>query len=56
VTGLGEIFAYWPIAYFVQFFENYRSTGLPYGLFSNQKILIWVKFGGHWNGKGWCIL
>jgi hypothetical protein len=30
--------------------------GLPDGLFSNQKIPIWVNFGGSCNGKSWHIL
>jgi hypothetical protein len=29
------------------------DTGLPDGVFSNQKIPIWVNFGGHHNGQGW---
>jgi hypothetical protein len=29
---------------------------LPYGLFSNQKIPIWVKVGGLWDGKCGYIL
>jgi hypothetical protein len=31
-------------------------TGLPDGLFSNQKSQIWVNFGGLLNGKCLCIL
>jgi hypothetical protein len=30
-----------------------RLTGLPDGIFSHQKIPIWVNYGGHWNGKSW---
>jgi hypothetical protein len=26
-------------------------SGLLDGIFSNEKIQIWVNFGGHWNGK-----
>jgi hypothetical protein len=38
---------------------GYRSpsiSGLPDGLFSNQKSQIWVHFGGPLNGKCWYIL
>jgi hypothetical protein len=28
---------------------------LPDGLFPDQKIQIWVYFGGTWNGKCWYI-
>jgi hypothetical protein len=28
---------------------------LPDGLFSYQKIPIWIYFGGPWNGKCWYI-
>jgi hypothetical protein len=31
-------------------------TGLPYGLFSNQKSKIWLKFGGSCTGRCWFIL
>jgi hypothetical protein len=31
------------------------AAGLPDGVFSDQKIPIWVNFGRPWNGKGWCI-
>jgi hypothetical protein len=32
-------------------------TGLPDGNYILiPKIPIWVFFGGHWNGKCWCIL
>jgi hypothetical protein len=32
-------------------------TGLPDGIGSfKPKIPIWVKFGGHWNGKVWHVL
>jgi hypothetical protein len=31
------------------------SPGLPDGLFSCQKIPIWVNFGGSLNGKCWYI-
>jgi hypothetical protein len=31
-------------------------SGLPDGLFSNQKVQIWVNFGGPLNGKCWYIL
>jgi hypothetical protein len=27
------------------------EAGLPGGIFSYQKFLIWVYFGGPWNGK-----
>jgi hypothetical protein len=26
-------------------------AGLPDGIFSNKKILIWINFGGPWNEK-----
>jgi hypothetical protein len=29
---------------------------LPDGLFSNQKIQIWVNFGGSCNERFWCII
>jgi hypothetical protein len=29
--------------------------GLPYCIFSNQKIPIWVNFEGTWNGRCWYI-
>jgi hypothetical protein len=32
------------------------ESGLPDGLFSNQKISIWVIFFGAWKVKGWHIL
>jgi hypothetical protein len=32
------------------------GTGLPDGLFSNQKSQIWVNFGGPLNGQCWYIL
>jgi hypothetical protein len=32
------------------------TSGLPDGLFSNQKSHIWVNFGGPLNGKCWYIL
>jgi hypothetical protein len=31
-------------------------SGLPDGLFSNQKYQIWVNFGVPLNGKCWYIL
>jgi hypothetical protein len=31
--------------------EQQQPPGLPDGLFSCQKIPIWVNFGGPWNGK-----
>jgi hypothetical protein len=34
----------------------YFKTGLPDGLFSNQKSQIWVNFRGPLNGKCWYIL
>jgi hypothetical protein len=37
-------------------FSHLRQSGLPDGLFSNQKSQIWVNFGGPLNGKCWCIL
>jgi hypothetical protein len=37
-------------------FINHFETGLPDGLFSNQKSLFWVNFGGSCNGKSWYIL
>jgi hypothetical protein len=36
--------------------ENYLPTGLPDGIFSNQKNPIWVNFGGLGNGKCWNVL
>jgi hypothetical protein len=36
--------------------EKGFKTGLPDGLFSNQKSQIWVNFGGPLNGKCWYIL
>jgi hypothetical protein len=36
--------------------ESPIVTGLPDGLFSNQKSQIWVNFGGPLNGKCWYIL
>jgi hypothetical protein len=30
-----------------------NEAGLPDGIFSNQKMPIWVNFGGPWNGKVW---
>jgi hypothetical protein len=38
------------------FYTQIFRAGLPDGLFSNQKIPIWVNFGGPWNGKCWYIL
>jgi hypothetical protein len=38
----------------VTLFES--SAGLPDGLFSNQKIQIWVNLGRPWNLKSWNIL
>jgi hypothetical protein len=32
------------------------ASVLPDGIFSYQKIPIWVYFGGPWNGKCWHIL
>jgi hypothetical protein len=34
----------------------YPWSGLPDGLFSNQKSQIWVNFVGPLNGKCWYIL
>jgi hypothetical protein len=31
-------------------FKVWRTTGLPDGLFSNQKVHFGLKFGGPWNG------
>jgi hypothetical protein len=47
-----------PLAFIFQpshhnFFGCASQPGLPDGIFSNQKIPIWVNFGGAWNGKGW---
>jgi hypothetical protein len=36
--------------------EDLNAAGLPDGLFSNQKIAIWVNLGGIWNGKWSSIL
>jgi hypothetical protein len=36
--------------------KNVSKTGLPDGIFSNQKSQSWVNFGGPWKGKGWYIL
>jgi hypothetical protein len=33
-----------------------RAPGLPDGIFSYQKLSIWVNFGVPWNGKCCCIL
>jgi hypothetical protein len=35
---------------------RWSGTGLPDGIFSNRKILIWVNFGGPFNGRCWYIL
>jgi hypothetical protein len=35
--------------------RNVLRTGLPDGLFSNQKSQIWVNFGGPLNGQCWYI-
>jgi hypothetical protein len=37
-------------------FHDYLTAGLPDGIFSNQKIPIWVNFGGSQKGKRWHIL
>jgi hypothetical protein len=36
--------------------EVESRPGLPDGIFSNQKIQIWVNFGGSRNGRCWYIL
>jgi hypothetical protein len=38
------------------FCQNWSTTGLPDGLFSNQKSQIWVNFRGPLNSKCWYIL
>jgi hypothetical protein len=37
-------------------FKEDSAAGLPDGIFSNQKIPIWVNFGGSCNGRCWYIL
>jgi hypothetical protein len=32
-----------------------RTSGLPDGIFFKPKILIWLNFGGHCNGRCWRI-
>jgi hypothetical protein len=36
--------------------DNTNCAGLPDGIFSKQKIPIWLNFVGPQNGKCWCIL
>jgi hypothetical protein len=36
--------------------SGHPASGLPDGLFSNQKSRIWVIFGGPLNVKCWYIL
>jgi hypothetical protein len=38
------------------FYVGMYTSGLPDGLFSNQKNTIWLNFGGPWSGKFWYIL
>jgi hypothetical protein len=33
-----------------------RVPGLPDGIFSDQKVAIWVNLGGSCNGRCWYIL
>jgi hypothetical protein len=43
-------------SFFVHLKKDGSGTGLPDGLFSNQKSKYWVNFGGSCNGRRWHIL
>jgi hypothetical protein len=49
-----EVVGLAPGTYKASCFEK-SPAGLPDGLFSYQKIPIWIYFGGPWNGKCWYI-
>jgi hypothetical protein len=44
-----------PFSYKNIFYVRHQSRVARWYIFK-QKILIWVHYGGSWNGKGWYIL